>query len=166
MWCTALCPALVLALPNAVSSYLERVSLRCLSNKTLLHKIRRMDPAGFEPASATWTECCVPVTPRALSGVSVLVQPSARSCVTILLVGCPNWEEIRFLGLRSGQALDFATALGPFPHLGNPRDVGHPAGVVTTPHIWRFIKESCGRRIAAPQGMRSTDPRPPGIGGP
>src|SRR5437867_11385091 len=32
-----------------------------------------MDPAGFEPASATWTECCVPVTPRALSGVSVLV---------------------------------------------------------------------------------------------
>ena len=32
----------------------------------------------------------------------------------------PNWEGIRFLGLRSGQALDFATALGPFPHLGDP----------------------------------------------
>jgi hypothetical protein len=29
-----------------------------------------------------------------------------------------------------------------------------------------FIKESCGRRTAAPQGIRSTDPRPPGIGGP
>jgi hypothetical protein len=34
-----------------------------------LHK-RRMDPAGFEPASATWTERHVPVTPRALSAVS------------------------------------------------------------------------------------------------
>lgn len=29
-----------------------------------------------------------------------------------------------------------------------------------------FLKESCGRRIAAPQGIRSTDPRPLGIGGP
>lgn len=28
-----------------------------------------MDPAGFEPASATVTECCVPLTLRALSGV-------------------------------------------------------------------------------------------------
>ena len=166
-WCEALCPRSVLASRTAKSSYSGRLSLCVLSpNGNSSSTRRRMDPAGFEPASVTWTECCVPVTPRALSGVSVLVQPSARSCVTILLVGCPNWEEIRFLGLRSGQALDFATALGPFPHLGNPRDVGHPAGVVTTPHIWRFIKESCGRRIAAPQGMRSTDPRPPGIGGP
>ena len=29
-----------------------------------------------------------------------------------------------------------------------------------------FIRVSCGRRTAGPQGMRSTDPRPPGIGGP
>lgn len=29
-----------------------------------------------------------------------------------------------------------------------------------------FIKESCVRHTAAPQGMRSTDPRPLGIGGP
>lgn len=28
----------------------------------------RMDPAGLEPASATWTECYVPITPRALKG--------------------------------------------------------------------------------------------------
>ncbi|SPE41145.1 hypothetical protein SBA7_150004 [Candidatus Sulfotelmatobacter sp. SbA7] len=31
-----------------------------------------MDPTGFEPASATWTECYVPVTPRALHGVSAM----------------------------------------------------------------------------------------------
>jgi hypothetical protein len=29
-----------------------------------------------------------------------------------------------------------------------------------------FIWGSCGRRTAAPQGIRSTDPRLPGIGGP
>src|SRR6267378_7661763 len=29
-----------------------------------------------------------------------------------------------------------------------------------------FTKESCGRRSAARQGRRSTDPRPRGIGGP
>jgi hypothetical protein len=69
MWCTALCPISVLAWLDAVSSYLERVSLRYLPKKGLLHKTRRMDPAGFEPASATWTEWCVAVTPRALSGV-------------------------------------------------------------------------------------------------
>lgn len=64
---------------------------------------RRMDPAGFEPASATWTECCVPVTPRALSGVSVLVQPSARSCVTILLVGCQIGRKSGSLGCAQGR---------------------------------------------------------------
>src|SRR5713226_2118989 len=29
-------------------------------------QVGRMDSTGFEPASATWTECYVPVTPRAL----------------------------------------------------------------------------------------------------
>src|ERR1700687_3431616 len=29
-----------------------------------------------------------------------------------------------------------------------------------------FILESCGRRTAAHQGIRATDPRPPDIGGP
>jgi hypothetical protein len=80
MWCTALCPTSVLALGAAVSSYLERVSLRYLPNKTLLHRIRRMDPAGFEPASATWTECCVAVTPRALKGVWPI---AARDCKSL-----------------------------------------------------------------------------------
>jgi|GEM_PF-1714844 hypothetical protein len=31
-----------------------------------------MDPAGFEPASATVTECCVPFTPRALNESSAV----------------------------------------------------------------------------------------------
>jgi hypothetical protein len=34
---------------------------------------RRMDPAGFEPASTTWTECRAAIAPRALWEVSVLV---------------------------------------------------------------------------------------------
>jgi hypothetical protein len=88
MWCTALCPISVLALLDAVSSYLERVSLRCLPNKTLLHKIRRMDPAGFEPASATWTECCVAVTPRALKRVFLMPRGTARWSVIIFVRLC------------------------------------------------------------------------------
>ncbi len=60
-------PILVLALLDAVSSYLERVSLRYLPNKAPLHKIGSVDPAGFEPASATVTECYVSLTPRALN---------------------------------------------------------------------------------------------------
>jgi hypothetical protein len=54
---------------------------------------RRMDPAGVEPASATWTECCVPVTPRALSGVSD----------TILLVGCQIGRKSGSLGCAQGR---------------------------------------------------------------
>jgi hypothetical protein len=75
---------------------------------------RRMDPAGFEPASATWTECCVPVTPRALSGVSVLVQPSARSCVTILLIGAKlGGNQVPWAALRAGSRLCHSTGAIP-----------------------------------------------------
>ena len=37
-----------------------------------------MDPAGFEPASATVTECRVPLTLRALIGVSGTAEKMAR----------------------------------------------------------------------------------------
>ncbi len=40
------------------------LSLRLSPQMRLLHRWR-MDPTGFEPASATWTECCVPITPQA-----------------------------------------------------------------------------------------------------
>ena len=121
---------------------------------------RRMDPAGFEPASATWTECCVPVTPRALSGVSVLVQPSARSCVTILLVGCQIGRESGSLGCAQGRLSTLPQHWG-HSHISEIRDMWGTRQLRTS---GEFIKESW--RIAAPQGMRSTDPRPPGIGGP
>jgi hypothetical protein len=44
----------------------------------------RMDPAGLELTSATWTECYVPITPRALSAVPVAAWEMARSKTTIL----------------------------------------------------------------------------------
>jgi hypothetical protein len=47
---------------------MRRLSLHFLLKQKLLH-IGRMDPAGLEPASATVTECCVPITLRALGAV-------------------------------------------------------------------------------------------------
>src|ERR1700680_2133003 len=44
-----------------------------------------MDPAGFEPASATVTECCVPLTLRALRAVFLGWDKIARPCVTTLV---------------------------------------------------------------------------------
>ena len=44
-----------------------------------------MDLAGFEPASATVTECCVPLTLRALRAVFLGWHKIARPCVTILV---------------------------------------------------------------------------------
>src|SRR5713226_1438533 len=68
-WCKALCPMPVLARRTPMSSYLGRLSLCSLPKNELLYSSStrgRMDPAGLEPASATWTECYVPITPRAL----------------------------------------------------------------------------------------------------
>ena len=66
----ALCPTTVLVNGNLVSSYLRRLSLRFLLAGSSPPQTGRMDPAGLEPASATWTECCAPIAPRALYGVS------------------------------------------------------------------------------------------------
>jgi hypothetical protein len=93
MRCNALCPTSVFALLAAVSSYLERVSLRYLPNRHLLHRVRRMGPAGFEPASATWTECCVAVTPRALSRVWVMAGTTAIVERRFFVDGGPNRDE-------------------------------------------------------------------------
>lgn len=54
------------------------------SPQKFLH-IGRMDPAGFEPASATVTECRVSITPRALCAVSVICAGIARLSVTIFV---------------------------------------------------------------------------------
>ena len=53
-----------------VSSYLRRLSLRFLLEQSSPPRTGRMDPAGLEPASATWTECRAPIAPRALTRVS------------------------------------------------------------------------------------------------
>gem|GEM_PF-6554883 len=50
-----------------MSSYSGRLSLHSLPKANSSSTRGRMDPAGFEPVSATWTECYVPITPRALA---------------------------------------------------------------------------------------------------
>jgi hypothetical protein len=60
--------------------------------KTLFHILRRVDPAGFEPASATWTECCVAVTPRALHGVCARMRTDGNSSSSDFYGWLPNWE--------------------------------------------------------------------------
>lgn len=47
MWCTALCPISVLALREAVSSYLERVSLRYLPNRSSPPQNQENGPGGI-----------------------------------------------------------------------------------------------------------------------
>ena len=51
-----------------------------------------MDPTGFEPASATVTECRVPLTLRALIGVSGVAENMARLAERNILERVPNWE--------------------------------------------------------------------------
>ena len=63
-WCSTLSIS-VLVKWMAESSYFRRLSLRFLLMNFSSTK-GRMDPAGFEPASATVTECRVSFTPRAL----------------------------------------------------------------------------------------------------
>src|SRR5208282_4402484 len=53
----------------------------------------RMDPTGFEPVSATWTECYVPVTPRALHGVSAMTGDIARLLTAFFPGLVPNRDE-------------------------------------------------------------------------
>jgi hypothetical protein len=64
------CPTTVLGSGKLVSSYLRRLSLRFLLVPVSPPQTGRMDLARREPASATWTECCAPVAPRALMRVS------------------------------------------------------------------------------------------------
>ena len=61
----ALCPLSVLGWQGAKSSYLGRLSLCFLPERNFFSTDGRVDPAGFEPASATWTESCATVAPRA-----------------------------------------------------------------------------------------------------
>jgi hypothetical protein len=57
---------------------LEEISLFSLLKLNFSLPLGRMDPAGFEPASATVTECRVPLTLRALTAVSRMVGNMTR----------------------------------------------------------------------------------------
>ena len=70
-------------MPKAKSSYFEEIIPVFSPQNEFLPK-GRMDPAGFEPASATMTECHVPITLRALSECLGVIEQVARLSVTIL----------------------------------------------------------------------------------
>ena len=58
----------------------------------LLLTRRRMDPAGFEPASATWTECYVPITLRALVASIRMTLNAGKGASHTSGKPVPNWE--------------------------------------------------------------------------
>ena len=58
----------------------------------LLLTRKRMDPAGFEPASATWTECYVPITPRALIASIRMTLNAGKGASHTSGKPVPNWE--------------------------------------------------------------------------
>jgi hypothetical protein len=91
----ALCPFQVSVCCKPMSSHSGRLSLRSLPKMNFLFPLltrRRMDPAGFEPASATWTESYVPITPRAL-GASIRMTLNAGKGVSHTSgKPVPNWE--------------------------------------------------------------------------
>ena len=62
---------------------LEEISLFSLLKRNFSSTTGRMDPTGFEPASATMTECRVPLTLRALIGVCGSAKNMARVAETI-----------------------------------------------------------------------------------
>src|SRR5439155_21470589 len=73
-----------------------------------------MDPAGVEPASATVTECRVPVTLRALSGVFPVDKGGARLDVT----NCRACAELGVAGARTlAPTLCDQESHGPFDSL-------------------------------------------------
>lgn len=59
-----------------------RLSLHFLPElvSTRTYSPRRMDLTGFEPASATWIECRVAVTPQARIALSGIKAPTAKTC--------------------------------------------------------------------------------------
>ena len=79
-----------------MSSYLGRLSL-CSLPKGNSPPQTGVDPAGLEPASATWTECYVPVTPRALASVSVRLEDRARLWRTISSGSVSNRENTEYV---------------------------------------------------------------------
>src|SRR3989442_7289245 len=53
---------------------------------------RKRNPAGFEPASATWTECYVPITPRALIASIRMTLNAGKGASHTSGKPVPNWE--------------------------------------------------------------------------
>jgi hypothetical protein len=98
-WCSTLSIS-VLVKRMEESSYLRRLSLRSLL-MILSSTKGRTDPAGFEPTFATVTECCVSVTPRALS----------RVWATVLEIGKRFARQFSIHACRTGTK-DYASGIG------------------------------------------------------
>jgi hypothetical protein len=84
-WCSSLSIS-VLAVMEAMSSYLGRLSLRSLPGIDLLHRTEN-GPGGIRTRIRALTESCAAVAPRALCGVSRAARIVARMRVTTVLVG-------------------------------------------------------------------------------
>jgi hypothetical protein len=81
-------------LQTNVKSFGEIISAFSPQNELpfLLLTRRRMDPAGFEPASATWTESYVPITPRALVASIRMTLNAGKGASHTSGKPVPNWE--------------------------------------------------------------------------
>ena len=71
---------------------LEEISLPSLLKRNFSSTTGRMNPAGFEPASATVTECRVPLTRRALIGVFRNGWGYSKVGRAVIFGSAPNWE--------------------------------------------------------------------------
>src|SRR5208282_6247532 len=71
---------------------LGEISLPSLPIRNFSSTTGRMNPAGFEPASATVTECRVPLTRRALIGVFRNGWGYSKVGRAVIFGSAPNWE--------------------------------------------------------------------------
>ena len=69
-----------------------------------------MGPAGFEPTSATVTECRVPLTLRALMEVSGAAENTARVAERNILERVPNWKAFGMHGALNTGAKQISCA--------------------------------------------------------
>jgi hypothetical protein len=87
-----------------------RLSLHFLPElvSTRTYSPRRMDLTGFEPASATWIECRVAVTPQARIALSGIKAPTAKTCRYKLTVmfSKRNLREFKFADLPGLSSLN------------------------------------------------------------
>jgi len=71
--------------------------------KPTLHRFRRVDPTGFEPASATWTECRVNGTP----GLDLQQKEFKRAIRSAARSVLPNATETKIVVTANARALRY-----------------------------------------------------------